>query len=155
MIRFKDTTQLSTSYECKPHVYPKYGLSTTDPTFYEPTASRIANMKKSASAMQGIFDYKGKIDGKNQDEIRDKSLKQLESSVVDVRYSKNGLTREEISQITMEKSLEVDRLVKNKAKEKADNFVELKKELETAEAVSKVLEKKEISSGETTIQKSE
>lgn len=33
-------------FDAGKHVYPKYGKSTTDPTYYEPSATRIANMKK-------------------------------------------------------------------------------------------------------------
>lgn len=142
MIRhFASCNNVPGETEVKPHVYPEYGPSTTDPTFYEPTATRIANMKKSSSAMKGIFDFEGKLEGKTPDEVKANALKQLESGRVDVRYSQNGLTREEISQITTEKTFEVENMLSDKKKAKEDRTNELKKELETAEAVSKVLEK--------------
>lgn len=66
---------------------PVYGESNTDISFYEPNASRIANMYRSASsASKGVYDFD---DGKERD-IRD--------CVVPVGR-KPGLTFEEISQM--------------------------------------------------------
>lgn len=37
---------------------PEYGKSTTDPSYFEPQASRIANMRNSASsASEGVYDF--------------------------------------------------------------------------------------------------
>ena len=103
---------------------PKYGPSTTDPTFYEPTATRIANMMRSASSLQGIYDFTEKIDlnNKSKEEIlaatKERSMREITNGVVDVRFSKHGLTKEEISQITMEKSLKADSMLDDKKKSK-------------------------------------
>lgn len=126
-----------------PFELPKYGPSTTDPTYYEPTATRIANMKRSAGAFQGLYDFTGSLEGKTSEDKADNALKQLSSASVDVRYSKHGLTKEEVSQITMEKSLEADSMIKDKKQAKKDNSESLKKELEVAEAVASKLSEKD------------
>lgn len=142
MIRhYKGSNQIPGEVDFVPHVYPKYGPSTTDPTFYEPTATRIANMKKSSSAMRGIFDFNGKLEGKSSEEIQKNAFAQLDKGSIDLRFANTGLTREEISQITTEKTFEVDNMVSDKKQNRKDRTEELKKEIETAEAVSKVLEK--------------
>ena len=57
-ISYKSLAQVSESYETQPHKFPKYGKSTTDPTFFEPTATRIANMKNASGAqLQGLYDF--------------------------------------------------------------------------------------------------
>lgn len=134
---YSGSNQIPGTCEQKPFVLPKYPASTTDPTFYEPTATRIANMKRAAGGFQGIFDYKGSV--KNSEE----GIKQLSSATVDIRFTKHGMTKEEISQITMQKSLEADSLISDKKKKAADKSEELKKELQIAEAVSKAASKSE------------
>lgn len=131
---YKSSCQIpGTCEEGYKHENPVYGPSTTDPTFYEPTATRIANMKRAAGGLKGIYDFNGSV--KNPDE----GIKQLGEAVVDVRFSKHGMTKEEISQVTMEKSLEADVMVSNKKKQKADNTEQLKKEVELAQAVAAAL----------------
>ena len=97
MTFYKDTSQISetTEYEKK---YPVYGKSTTDPTYYEPAATRIANMRRSSGVMmEGIYDYYtkddvAKFDSKNY-------AKNISNAQVDPTFIK-GLTREEVSQVT-------------------------------------------------------
>ena len=126
-----------------PFELPKYGPSTTDPTYYEPTATRIANMKRSAGAFQGLYDFTGSLVGKNAEDKAANALNQLSSASVDVRFAKHGLTKEEVSQITMEKSLEADSMIKDKKQVEEDNSESLKKELEVAEAVASKLSEKD------------
>ena len=78
----------------KPCVLPDYGPSTTDPTYYEPTATRIANMKRSAGAFQGLYDFTGSLEGKTAEEKAAKALDQLSTASVDVRDSKHGRTKD-------------------------------------------------------------
>lgn len=60
---YKDTSPISEQVEYE-YVQPKYGSSTTDPTYYEPTATRIANMRKSASSGKSLYDFQ---EGENVD----------------------------------------------------------------------------------------
>lgn len=126
-----------TAEEYYTHDNPIFGESTTDPTFYEPTASRIANMKKAAGGLRGIYDFNDSV--KSPDE----ALNQLSGASVDVRFSKHGMTKEEISQVTMEKSLQADSMISKKKSDKKDNTEQLKKELEVAEYVASKMAEKE------------
>lgn len=120
---FKDTSQVSkkSTYSFE---LPKYPASTTDPTYYEPTATRIANMRKSASSMQTLYDFEGDdatkfADGKS-------ALKNLNKASLDPRFN-NFATREEISQITQDLSDKVQNIVdnkKNKRKQQIENINE-------------------------------
>lgn len=106
------------NYEYKP---PFYGESNTDISYYEPNASRIANMKKTATGLSsGVYDFD-------------------ENSKVDIEnaYSpigrKPGLTFEEVSQMqtnnnarmkaTSDKANDADA----KAKENIKEAVEMSK----------------------------
>lgn len=84
---------------------PEFGESTTDPTYYEPTATRIANMRKTATGFIGLYDYEDPLKGNNPKEIENNALNQVGNATVDVRFSKHGMTREEISQTVTEKLL--------------------------------------------------
>lgn len=66
---------------------PVYGESNTDVSYYEPNATRIANMYRSASsASKGVYDFN---DGKDRD---------IKDCVVPIGRAP-GMTFEEISQI--------------------------------------------------------
>lgn len=140
-IHYETSSQISkrAKYEFK---LPKYGPSTTDPTYYEPTATRIANMKKAGGQYEGLYDFTCSLDtkGKTKEQIYqaavERAEKETSEGVVDVRFSKHGLTREEISQVTMEKSLQAETMLKDKKDSAVDNTKQLKKELEMAEAIS-------------------
>lgn len=148
---YKGCNQIpGTTKQDEPFELPKYGPSTTDPTYYEPTATRIANMKRSAGAFQGLYDFTEQIDfkGKSKEEIYKAAVERAEretsSGVVDVRFSKHGMTHEEVSQVLMEKSLKADSMLKDKNQELKDNTKQLKKELKTAELVAEKLSSKEV-----------
>ena len=89
---------------------PIFGESNTDISYYEPNASRIANMKKTASGLStGVYDFE-KNPGKNiPDGVR-------------VPFGrKQGLTFEEVSQL--------ETLNNNSIKNQADNSEKLKDEI--------------------------
>lgn len=125
---FKDTSQVSkkSSYSFELPVYP---ASTTDPTYYEPTATRITNMRKSASSMKTLYDFEGdeasQFIAKNKDDEA-RVLKKLPKSRVDPRFNSN-LTREEISQVANDLGADVQNMVddkKAKQKKELDNIKE-------------------------------
>lgn len=98
MFAYENTEQISKKITLKPHKYPKYGKSTTDPTYYEPAASRIANMKKASGVqLEGIYDFYQKDDVEKFNEQN--FSKNIKSASKDPRYNSN-LLPEEISQIT-------------------------------------------------------
>lgn len=74
----------SIDYDYKP---PVYGASNTDPSYYEPQASRIANMRNSASAVaNGAYDF---------DENKKVNLNEVHIPI----GRAPGMTFEEISQL--------------------------------------------------------
>lgn len=57
MIFYKSTDQITDVCD---YVFslPEYGPSTTDPSYYEPQSTRIANMRRSASSVsEGVYDF--------------------------------------------------------------------------------------------------
>lgn len=137
-IYFESVNQTSKSYEGYTHTYPKYGKSTTDPTYYEPAATRIANMKKaSGMKLEGIYDYYTKDDVSKFNE--DNFKNNIGNAQYDPRFN-NTLLREEISQVTRSYEKAAQELVDNKkdtAKKKSDRINEA---VETSKAISKVSE---------------
>ena len=115
---YENTEQISKSFDAGKHVYPKYGKSTTDPTYYEPSATRIANMKKASGVkLEGIYDFYSKDDVSKFNE--DNFNQNIRTAQVDPRFQ-NKLLKEEISQITTSLSNEAQDIVDNaKAKSKA------------------------------------
>lgn len=93
---YKNTEQVSekTDYEFK---LPKYGKSTTDPTYYEPSATRIANMRKSAQSGKSLYDFDGSDLPKDDNGNPDWSKQDISKARI-TPGRKPGLTREEISQ---------------------------------------------------------
>lgn len=89
---------------------PIYGESNTDISYYEPNASRIANMKKTASGLStGVYDFE-KNPGRDIPEG------------VQVPFGrKQGLTFEEVSQLETRNNQSI--------KNQADNSEKLKKQL--------------------------
>lgn len=138
MFYYKDTQQITEldTYKYEP---PKYDKSTTDPTYYEPQATRIANMKKSASAMQGIFDYSGEEAKKFADKYY--ALDKIENAVVDPRFNSH-LLQEEISQITTEKTFSVKEMVEDKKSKVKKESDEVAKAVKVSQAISKANEPK-------------
>lgn len=87
MKTYRTTDQITDrkdKYEFKP---PVFGESTTDPTYYEPTATRIANMKKAAYNGITLYDFDDK--NKMPDDI---------SKIRVAPGRKPYMTKEEISQ---------------------------------------------------------
>lgn len=91
-------------------VPPIYGESNTDLSYYEPNASRIANMKKTASGLStGVYDFE-----KNPG-------REIPEGVKVPFGRKQGFTFEEISQIETRNNQSI--------KKQADNSEQLKKQL--------------------------
>lgn len=132
---FKDTTQVSKKVVMKPHKFPKYGKSTTDPTYYEPAANRIANMKKASGfQLEGIYDFYSKEDvDKFSSENFDKNI---QNAKVDVRFN-NKLLPEEVSQITTTMAYEAQEAVDSKKSETSKNIKEAQKTIAIAKEIQK------------------
>lgn len=130
---YENTEQISKSFDAGKHVYPKYGKSTTDPTYYEPSATRIANMKKASGIkLEGIYDFYSQDDVSKFNE--DNFNKNIRNAQVDPRFQ-NKLLKEEISQITTSLSNEAQDIVDNaKAKSKAKQE-RIKENLEISKAI--------------------
>lgn len=93
MKHYKTTDQITEQidYEFK---LPKYGKSTTDPTYYEPAATRIANMRRSAQSGKSLYDFeyeKGK-------KFSPEELLKMHDDIRITPGRKPGMTQEEISQ---------------------------------------------------------
>lgn len=121
-IFYENTEQISnlSNYEFN---LPKYPESTTDPSYYEPTASRIANMYRAARQFQGLYDYTDKGNDSYKEELRNASINPTR---------KPGMTLEEVSQFESSVVSQIDSDVK-KSKE------QIKKEKEDSEKSSKNL----------------
>lgn len=131
MYCFKDTKQMSelTTYEFK---LPKYGKSTTDPTYYEPSATRIANMRKSAASGKSLYDFDGSDLPKDEKDNIDWSKQDISKTRI-TPGRKPGMTQEEISQsMTMAQS-ELD----SKVFERKEEEAQLKKDIKKANAIIK------------------
>lgn len=130
---YENTEQISKSFDAGKHVYPKYSKSTTDPTYYEPSATRIANMKKASGIkLEGIYDFYSQDDVSKFNE--DNFNKNIRNAQVDPRFQ-NKLLKEEISQITTSLSNEAQDIVDNaKAKSKAKQE-RIKENLEISKAI--------------------
>lgn len=134
-IAYKSTEQISEMYEAKPHQYPKYGKSTTDPTYYEPSATRIANMKKASGAqLEGIYDFYSKDDVEKFN--KDNFDLNIRTAQVDPMYQK-GFTREEISQVTNQLADQAQKAYNDVTEEQKTT----KKRIDESIAVSKAIEK--------------
>lgn len=138
MIFYKNTEQISEpiEYEFK---LPKYGKSTTDPTFYEPSATRIANMRKSAAAGKSLYDFDGsdlpKIKNKNGQLEPDWSKQNISKARI-VPGRKPGLTQEEISQAMNDTQFELEASVEKRNKEALQDQKDIKKAQETLKSLS-------------------
>lgn len=122
---FSNTDQISERCEPIKFELPKFGNSTTDPTYYEPSATRIANMKKaSGMKLEGIYDFYSKDDVSKFNE--ENFSNNIASAHYDPRYN-NKLLREEISQITTNIGNQAEDMItdkKTKSKEKAERIQE-------------------------------
>lgn len=148
---YEDTNQIS-SLKKKPYKFklPTFGESRTDPSYYEPTATRIANMRRSASTGVALYDY----DGSEFSDIANNSKLSKEQKIaeyakrLDVSTKKHfieparqiGITREEISQVQNDTARKID-----------DKIVEAKKDsLNTIEERQRVSELAKIAKGAIT-----
>lgn len=99
MPHYVNTEQISKK---KDYIFklPKYGKSTTDPTYYEPAATRIANMYKSAGAGTALYDFEYDKDKMKNwtPEQKEKYMLELHDKINITPGRKPGLTLEEISQ---------------------------------------------------------
>lgn len=128
MTHFKTTGQVSEQFDYK-YEPPKYGKSTTDPTYYEPAATRIANMRKSAQSGKSLYDFEYDKDKK----FTPKELLDQSDSMRITPGRKPGLTQEEISQHMKDTQSEVKKMSDDKKAEKEafeDNVKFTKKTLE-------------------------
>lgn len=98
---------------------PVYGESNTDITFYEPNATRISNMYKSASAAsKGVYDFDGSK----------KKIPNIEDCTVPLGR-KLGLTFEEVSQLQTINNSKIKNQSDNIEKSEKDKTEQLKKEV--------------------------
>lgn len=128
MTFYADTNQIServNKYEFK---LPTFGESRTDPTYYEPTATRIANMRKSASAGVALYDYEG-------DYSRSDIAKQTREHYIEPARE-IGITREEISQIQNEAARKVDLKI-DEAKKEKQNTIDKQREIADMAKIAK------------------
>lgn len=109
-IFYENTEQISKLSTYK-FCLPKYPESTTDPSYYEPSASRIANMYRSARQYQGLYDYTDKGNDSYKEELRNASINPTR---------KPGMTLEEVSQLESSVTNQIDKDIK-KSKELIKN----------------------------------
>lgn len=130
---YKDTEQISELCDYK-FKLPKYGKSTTDPTYYEPAATRIANMKKSSGViMEGIYDFYSKDDVSKFNE--ENFSKNIKNAYADPKYIK-GITREEVSQVTNQLAEQVDDVISDNKKAAAKKNARIQENLEINDAIN-------------------
>ena len=139
MFYYKNTEQMSelTNYEFK---LPKFGKTTTDPTYYEPAATRIANMRKSAQSGKNLQDFDGSDLPKDKDGNIDWSKQDISKARI-TPGRKPGLTKEEISQHLTDTTDEYNSIQEDKAAEKANTEKDISKAKATLEAISNNSEK--------------
>lgn len=132
MIHYQTTEQITKVSKNYKFELPKYGKSTTDPTYYEPSATRIANMRKSAQAAKSLYDFTGEDLPKDENGNPDWSKQNISNARI-VPGRKPGLTREEISQNYQDALNDVQNMTEDKKAE-----IQAKKEqIETAKQISK------------------
>lgn len=131
---YKNTEQISEKTDYKFEL-PKYGKSTTDPTYYEPSATRIANMRKSATSGKSLYDFTGEDLPKDKNGNPDWSKQDITKARI-TPGRKPGMTREEISQnLTDLTSKFKNEVEKNQAEKEAEQ-----KQIEQAKNIKKSLQ---------------
>lgn len=140
-LHYTTSDQISESYEGYKHKYPKYGKSTTDPTYYEPAATRIANMKKAAGLkLEGLYDYYTKDD---VSKFNEKNFsKNIHEAQYDPRFN-NTLLREEISQVTTNLGDQAETMIESKKKQSQDKQNRINEQLEVSKKITEQSEKTE------------
>lgn len=130
---YKNTEQISEICDYKFNL-PKYGKSTTDPTYYEPAATRIANMKKSSGViLEGIYDFYSKDDVSKFNE--ENFSKNIKNAYADPKYIK-GITREEVSQVTNQLAEKVDDVISDNKKAAAKKNARIQENIEINDAIN-------------------
>lgn len=130
---FSSTEQVSERCEPVKFELPKFGKSTTDPTYYEPAASRIANMKKASGVkLEGIYDFYTKDDVSKFNE--ENFSKNIHNAEYDPRYN-NKLLREEVSQITTNLGNQAEEMIESNNKKKSDKAERIKESLEISSKI--------------------
>lgn len=125
---YKNTEQISEiDPEVKPFKLPKFGKSTTDPTYYEPMATAIQNMRNSADGSgQSLYDF---ATGTKTPDV---------SYTVPMLGRKPGLTIEEVSQINninnsnIQEDINKDKENKKNKEKQNQDAVELSQAIEEA-----------------------
>lgn len=131
MKHYKTTEQITTQidYEFK---LPKYGKSTTDPTYYEPAATRIANMRRSAQSGKSLYDFeyeKGK-------KFSPEELLEMHDKMRITPGRKPGMTQEEISQQYTDTKQEVENMASKKKAEQEAKDRDIQHVKDTFEALN-------------------
>lgn len=139
LVFFKDSSPLSkrTTYQFS---VPKYPETTTDGSFYEPQATRIQNMKKSASSSnQGIYDfYDDEIKGNDVSRYHDQVMNRLNTSET-VLGRKPGLTAEEVMSVMSRTVESVEDNSKKQSKADRKKEVEKLEQIENAKTIVKAI----------------
>lgn len=131
MTHFKTTGQVSEQFDYK-YEPPKYGKSTTDPTYYEPAATRIANMRKAAQSGKSLYDFEY---DKSKKFTPAELLKQSDKMRI-TPGRKPGLTQEEISQNLKNTEFQVKEMYENKKNEQEAFEKNVKYTKKTLDALS-------------------
>lgn len=132
MTHFKTTGQVSEQFTYK-YEPPKYGKSTTDPTYYEPAATRIANMRKTAQSGKSLYDFEY---DKSKKFTPAELLKQSDNMRI-TPGRKPGLTQEEISQNLKNTESQVKEMYEDKKNEQEAFDKNVKYTKKTLDALSK------------------
>lgn len=138
MKHYKNTEQITSTIKYQ-FSLPKYGKSTTDPTYYEPSATRIANMRKSAQAGKSLYDFDGsglptKKDKKGND-VTDWEKQDISKARI-TPGRKPGLTREEISQNLTYAKQDVEDMKNDKLNEIKESEKQINQVKQTLESLS-------------------
>lgn len=137
MFAYENTEQISKKIKLEPHKYPKYGKSTTDPTYYEPAATRIANMRKTSGIqLEGIYDFYQKDDVEKFNE--NNFSKNIKTATKDIRYNSN-LLPEEISQITNDLGFAVQDMLDKKKSDKNSSDKRITESVEAGKQLNDVI----------------
>lgn len=141
-ITYTDTEQMSSIAPYR-YVQPKYAKSTTDPTYYEPAATRIANMRKASGViLEGIYDYYSKDD---VSKFNEKNFsKNISKTTPDFKYVK-GLTQEEISQVANDYADKAESMLNKKKDSQSKKAERINESIETSKAIQASTESSESS----------
>ena len=131
---YQDCEQISKRVKAEPFTLPKFGKSTTDPTYYEPSATRIANMKKASGVkLEGIYDFYSKDDVSKFNEENFET--NMRNAQVDLRYN-NKLLPEEVSQIANSVASDAEAMLESKKTEKSAKQKRIAESLEINKQIS-------------------